>query len=236
MIGVFDSGLGGLTVLEAIRRYAPKADIVYFGDTKNAPYGNKTKEEVKKLTILGIQKLLDVGATEIVSACNSVSISLDPSMLSVLSLSPEDIIEMIGPTVRDLKDRPEKNIRICATLLTIDSGVYQARLSDIGKSVTEMPLPELVSYIEAGKEVAPLLKKYFAGIDTAKEDLILLGCTHFPLVEESFREVCSVHTYNPASAVAREVASQFSCEGSGSTTYLFSKETPQTREYTKRTP
>ena len=239
MIGVFDSGLGGLTVLDVIRAYAPKADIVYFGDTKNAPYGNKTREEVRALTITGIQKLLDEGATQIVSACNSVSISLDLPILDALSLDSDDVIEMVGPTVRALKEKKETRILLCATAITIASGVYQERLTNIGKEVTELPLPLLVSYIESGRsteDVEKLLQKYLSGQDIQEQDLILLGCTHFPLVEESFKKVFSPPVYNPASAVAREVVAKFNCEGSGNIQYLFSKETKQTKAYTKRTP
>jgi len=239
MIGVFDSGLGGLTVLDAIRAYAPKADIVYFGDTKNAPYGNKTREEVRALTIAGIQKLLDEGATQIVSACNSVSISLDSPILDALSLDSDDVIEMVGPTVRALKEKNETRILLCATAITIASGVYQERLTNIGKKVTELPLPLLVSYIESGKsreDIENLLQKHSREKDFSKQDLLLLGCTHFPLVEESFKKVFSLPVYNSASAVAREVAAKFNCEGSGNVQYLFSKETNQTKIYTKRTP
>tara|TARA_B100000745_G_scaffold299235_1_gene249590 strand:- start:4549 stop:5268 length:720 start_codon:yes stop_codon:yes gene_type:complete len=239
MIGVFDSGLGGLTVFNAIRTYAPKADLVYFGDTKNAPYGNKTKEEVKKLAAESIQKLMDEGAVEIVSACNSISISLDAPLLTSLSLSKENIIEMVGPTIQDLKNREEKNILLCATQITIDSGVYQDRLKGIGKKVEELPLPELVSYIESGKnreEVQKLLEKYKQAQGQVSADLILLGCTHYPLVADVFEEVFSIPTYNPANAVAREVLSRFNCDGEGKEKISFSKETKQTQRYTKRTP
>lgn len=238
MIGVFDSGLGGLTVLDAIRAYAPKADLLYFGDTKNAPYGNRTREEVRRLTINGVQKLLDEGATQIVSACNSVSISLDAPILDALSLDADDIIEMVGPTVRALKERDENRILLCATAITIASGVYQEKLTNIGKEITELPLPLLVSYIESGKsteDIEKLLQKYISEKDISKQDLVLLGCTHFPLVEESFKKVFSIPIYNPASAVAREVAAKFNSEGNGSVQYLFSKETKQTKAYTKRT-
>ncbi len=73
MIGIFDSGMGGLTVLSAIREQMPSADILYFGDTKNAPYGEKSREVLSELTVAAIRLLQEHGATNIVSACNSVS-------------------------------------------------------------------------------------------------------------------------------------------------------------------
>lgn len=239
MIGVFDSGLGGLTVYKAIRAYAPKADLIYFGDTKNAPYGNKSKEEVKKLAAESIQKLVDEGATEIVSACNSISISLDAPLLDTLNLSPERTIEMVEPTVQDLKNNSASTILLCATQITIDSGVYQKKLSNIGKKVIELPLPDLVSYIESGKseeEIKKLLEKYKEGANIFPAELILLGCTHYPLVQNLFEEVFSLPTYNPAASVAKEVLTKFNCEGEGREKILFSKDTTQTELYTKRTP
>src|SRR3984885_15488343 len=99
MIGVFDSGVGGLTVLRAMRDAFPSIDVVYFGDTKNAPYGERSREELSLLTTEGIRLLLDRGATDIVSACNSTSASLAISLYDALSLSPKQLIEMVGPTV-----------------------------------------------------------------------------------------------------------------------------------------
>lgn len=239
MIGVFDSGVGGLTVYRAIRSYAPKADIIYLGDTKHAPYGNKTKDEVKELAKENIKKLLDEGATEIVSACNSISISLDGPLLDASGLSSKEIIEMVGPTVQDIKQREEQVVLLCATQITIDSGVYQEKLSAVGKKVIELPLPDLVSYIESGKseeEIKKLLEKYKGEKDVSSAEIVLLGCTHFPLVQNLFEEVFGLPAYNPAFAVAKEVLAKFNCDGEGKEKILFSKETRQTQEYTKRTP
>lgn len=241
MIGVFDSGIGGLSVLRAIRTRSPQADIVYFGDTKNAPYGNKSEEEVKKLSIENIQKLFSEGATEIVSACNSISIALDAPLLSTLSLSEHNFIEMVEPTVSAIKERKERSILLCATNVTIHSGMYQRSFAGLGKQVVTLPMPELVKYIESGKDkedIKTLLHSYFKTVDLSKHELILLGCTHYPLVLDLFEEVleelhASVLVYNPSAAVAAEVAIKFNCEGGGKTTLLFSKETEQTKKTQK---
>lgn len=89
MIGVFDSGSGGLTVLKPLRALLPNADIIYFGDIKHAPYGNRTHEELTRLTVEAIQLLRARGADAIVSACNSVSASLSLSLFGTLDLAPD---------------------------------------------------------------------------------------------------------------------------------------------------
>ena len=118
MIGIFDSGSGGLTVLRELRARAPDADIIYFGDIKNAPYGNKSREELGALTVLGIQKLIDAGATEIISACNSVSVSIVLPMFELLDLPKTHIIEMVGPTVAAFRGTDARPL-VLATQATV---------------------------------------------------------------------------------------------------------------------
>src|SRR5262249_29763383 len=121
MIGIFDSGSGGLTVLKAIREEMPSADITYFGDIKNAPYGSKTNAELSALTVKAIELLKSRGAESVVSACNSVSASLAVSLFDALSLSPERLIEMVGPTVSSFKGSNARTLLV-ATPATIQSG------------------------------------------------------------------------------------------------------------------
>jgi glutamate racemase len=124
MIGIFDSGSGGLTVLKTVRERMPSADILYFGDIKNAPYGEKPHGELGALTVRAIELLQKRGAESIVSACNSVSASLAISLFDALSLAPGHLIEMVGPTVSAFKDSPER-ILLTATPATIGSEIYQ---------------------------------------------------------------------------------------------------------------
>src|SRR3989344_2861097 len=134
MIGIFDSGAGGLTVLRAIREVLPTADVVYFGDIKNAPYGNRSREELAVLTVNAIKLLQENGATNIVSACNSVSASLAVSLYDALSLSPPALIEMVGPTVAYFKGSTARLV-LCATEATIHSGIYQNGFRMVGKEI-----------------------------------------------------------------------------------------------------
>src|SRR5580704_17633887 len=119
MIGIFDSGMGGLTVLKAIREEMPNCDVVYFGDTKNAPYGSKTRAELGALTVAAIERLQKAGATSIVSACNSVSASLAVSLFDTLALAPGNLIEMVGPTVSYFKHSTLR-LLLAATPATIE--------------------------------------------------------------------------------------------------------------------
>ena len=230
MIGIFDSGVGGLTVLKQIRACAPDADIVYFGDTRNAPYGNRSKEEVGALTILGIQKLIDAGATEIVSACNSVSVSIVDPVLESLQIASTSIIEMVGPTVTDFKKRNrDEKILLLATQVTIDSGIYQKSFTDIEKEIDTLVLPELAGAIEAGKsrdEIRKIITESFQDIAIDTYETIILGCTHYPLVIDIFREVVgdTIELYDPAIAVAHKVCKSFGCVGSGKTKFIFSED------------
>ena len=124
MIGIFDSGIGGLTVLKALKEKSPQTDVVYFGDIKNAPYGIKTQDDLKILTALGVKKLLENGATNILSACNSVSAFMVLEEIGLLSDVPFGIVEMINPTVSEFKNHSGE-ILIFATPATIESGAYQ---------------------------------------------------------------------------------------------------------------
>src|SRR3989338_4503180 len=134
MIGIFDSGSGGLTVLKAIRDQMPSSDVVYFGDIKNAPYGSKTNSELSVLTVRAIELLQNRGADNIVSACNSVSASLAVSLFDALSLTPPQLIEMVGPTVSSFKNSSAR-LLLVATPAPIQSEIYQNAFRMIGKDI-----------------------------------------------------------------------------------------------------
>lgn len=233
MIGIFDSGSGGLTVLREVRRRAPNADIVYFGDLKNAPYGNKSREELGALTVLGIQKLIDAGATEIISACNSVSVSIVLPMFEILELPTANIIEMVGPTVHSFKGK-QASVLVLATKATVESGVYQEGFHMLGIEADGIAIPELVHLIEAGEGAdacAHVIRSALRDVPKEKYTHVILGCTHYPLFIDSFRSVLTelgmhVEVVDPAVPVADAVRERFDVRGSGKTVFLTSKESP----------
>ena len=212
MIGVFDSGVGGLTVLSAMRKVYPSIDVVYFGDTKNAPYGPKNKEELSSLTVEGIRFLLSKGATTIVSACNSVSASLAVPIFDVLSLNPANLIEMAGPCVSHFKGSRAR-IALCATVATVESGMYQNAFRMIGNDIQVVAIPELAGAIECGAgegECEEYIRSALCAIPPDSYDVLVLGCTHYPLVLDAFRRVVGEKIiFDPAEAVADRVRRDF---------------------------
>ena len=233
MIGIFDSGSGGLSVLKELRQKLPSADVVYFGDIKNVPYGMKTQEELSKLTANAIDLLHKEGAKHIVSACNSVAASLVISMSDRLSFSG-DIIEMVGPTVSNFKEGGGK-LALCATPATIDSGIYQSAFSLVGQEVQYIAIPELAAAIEFGKsesEVEEIIRKAFSG--KKDFDTLILSCTHYPLVKSLFERVLGpeVEVFDPSVAVAERVKEAFTMDasGSGQTRFIISQESTVFRQ------
>ncbi|MFI5260585.1 MAG: glutamate racemase [Candidatus Paceibacteria bacterium] len=235
MIGVFDSGSGGLTVLQAIREQMPSADIVYFGDIKNAPYGSKSNSELSLLTVRAIELLQKQGATSIVSACNSVSASLAISLFDVLSLAPDHLIEMVGPAVSSFKGSPDR-LLLVATLATIRSEIYQNAFHMIGKEVETIAIPDLASAIEFGspeEEIERIIRTAFEGMRLEDFDTLILACTHYPLVKGLFKKVVGdLQIADPALAVGTRVRQQLGATevGAGTTRYIISKDSVPFRE------
>ena len=236
MIGIFDSGSGGLTVLKAIREKMPSADIVYFGDVKNAPYGEKSREELSRLTINAIRVLQARGATSIVSACNSVSASLAISLFDVLGLAQQNLIEMVGPTVSCFTDF-KKPILLAATPATILSELYQNAFRMLGIEIDTVAIPKLAGAIEFGISATDqelLIAGAFAPYDMKKYGALILACTHYPLALASFHKVLGdVPFFDPAEAVAERVKRQLWPRevGDGKLRLLVSRDTPQFRAH-----
>lgn len=227
MIGIFDSGVGGLTVLRALRDRLPTADVVYFGDTKHAPYGNRSRDEIVALTEEAFSLLRREGASSIVSACNSVSVTL------ALPLGSERIVEMVGPTVRALAGS-DKRIGLCATVATITTGIYQDAFRAIGKDIHAFAIPDLAGAIEAGKETDAIVADALKGKENMF-DLLVLACTHYPLAREHFaRTLPGIELFDPALPVAEQVATAWGEDekGSGRTRFLVSKDSPRFRALT----
>jgi glutamate racemase len=230
MIGIFDSGSGGLTVLRAIKDSLPSADILYFGDIKNAPYGSKPREELTALTVASIELLQKRGVKNIVSACNSVSASLALSLLDAFDIAPTQLIEMVGPTVAYFKNSSAR-ILLCATPATITSAIYQNAFRMVGKDIETLALEKLAGAIEAGappEEVKGIIEKAFDTIPKNSYDILVLGCTHYPLVKNIFEQVVGhdVLVFDPAVAVAERVEKLFwpAEAGSGTMKFLLSKD------------
>ncbi len=226
MIGIFDSGSGGMSVFAALRARAPLADVVYFGDIGNAPYGSKTPQELAVLVQTGMQTLRAHGATEIIVACNSVS-----SPVLAGAAGDGAYIEMSRPTARMMRVHAGKRVLLLATKATIDAGLYRDALWSI-VSLDELPVPELAHAIESEASEEVIASIVRSALETRRGisyDAILLGCTHYPLAAEIItRESNAVFGnlihIDPAEGVAAEACERFNCSGKGESTFLISRD------------
>lgn len=226
MLGLFDSGSGGLSVLKALRERAPSADIAYFGDIAHAPYGIRGAEELAQLTREGVATLKNMGATHIVSACNSVS----PSILAGAA-GKMPVIEMTRPTAKGMIAYKGKRVLLIATSATVASRIYNDALSGFVQ-LESLPIAELAGAIEFDapqQEIARIVQRAFAPLSGKVFDALLLGCTHYPLVRQSIEREANaafgtMTVVDPADFVAEEVALMFPVGGAGSLTFKISKD------------
>lgn len=231
MIGIFDSGSGGLTVLRELRKRAPQADIVYFGDIGNAPYGSRSQAELIELTTAGIKKLQEFGADEIVSACNSAA----PSVLSGAA-GHARIIDMTRPVARAMRKSAGKRVLLLATPATVLSRLYADAL-DVIVLLDPLPAPGLASAIEFGAsetDIAGIVQGVLGERRGKTYDQILLGCTHYPLAQHIIEaEACKlfgdVEYIDPAESVAEEAVLRFNTNGEGKLAFKISKDSEHFR-------
>lgn len=211
-IGVFDSGLGGLTVVKAIRNVLPNESIVYFGDTARVPYGNKSPELIKKYSLQITDFLLEHGTKIIVVACNTATALALDTLQDKLEIP---IIGVVKPGVNSaLKLTQNNRIGVIGTISTISSGVYETELkiNNLSVKVTSTPCPLFVPLAEEGWLNEPATKliaeKYLEPINKANVDILILGCTHYPLLTEVIREIVSskIKLVDSAQAMASETA------------------------------
>lgn len=241
MIGVFDSGSGGLTVLQALRAQAPQVDLLYVGDLLNAPYGNRSVAELEKLTFQMIRFLRSNGATHLVSACNSISAAVIRPMLDQLNVQVEGITEMVGPTADALRSFKEKRIVIFTTVATQRSNMYQRACADRELDVSVFALPKLAGLIEANAPTDELIQEINVSIkemNRLNAEVIVFGCTHFPLVRHLFEQQASmispsIVVFDPASAVASQAIGIHGSEGTGKTDIVITRESERFRRFTQ---
>ncbi|OGG79497.1 hypothetical protein A3A39_04850 [Candidatus Kaiserbacteria bacterium RIFCSPLOWO2_01_FULL_54_13] len=239
MIGIFDSGSGGLTVLRALRDRLTSPDVLYFGDIKNAPYGSKSHDELSQLTIDAISFLRQRGVRSIISACNSVSASLAVSLFDTLEIAPAHLIEMVGPTVALFKNSKER-LLLTATPATVKSSLYRQGFKMIGKDVVEIPIPDLAGSIESGAKESVLEEKItaaFAGVRLQDFDVLILACTHYPLILSVFQRIFgSLIILDPAHVVSERAEREWWPReaGDGKTHFVISRDSECFRDFVKR--
>jgi glutamate racemase len=185
MIGLFDSGIGGLTVVRELLRQAPDASFIYLGDTARTPYGNKSPETIRRYALEDAEFLVAHGATSIVIACNSASAAAIDALRAAFPSTP--IFEVITPAVDDALAVTKGRVGVIGTRATIGSGIYQRKLSaKPGVDVVAQACPLFVPLVEEGwledAETKRIVKRYLSPLRSQGVDTLILGCTHYPLL------------------------------------------------------
>ncbi len=208
-IGLFDSGVGGLSVAVEVYRQLPAESTVYFGDTAHVPYGPRSAGELTYLTKKITDFLQGLGVKYIIAACNtSSSISLpvlrESCKVPMIGLIEPGVAEALSKTVNG-------RIGVIATEATIRSGAYEQGLKKLGKGIEvySRAAPRLVPLVEAGRtdtsEVTEALREYLFPLQEAGIDTLILGCTHYPFLARQIAEELGpgVRLVDPASATVR---------------------------------
>ena len=207
-IAVFDSGVGGISVLRALVKLMPNENYIYFGDSAHAPYGSKTLEEVRALTEMNVLHLLEAGAKAVVVACNTAT-SADISILR--ERYPH--IPMIGiePAVKPAAESGEHpRVLVMATPMTLEQEKFRILLHRYEEQaeIYPLPCPGLVEFVERGEltgaAVEARLRECLA--DCPTPDAVVLGCTHYPFLRPLIRQVLGRETelLDGAEGTARE--------------------------------
>ena len=192
-IGIFDSGIGGLTVVREVLNKLPREKIIYFGDTARVPYGTKSAKVVKKFALQDIHFLLNKNVKLLVAACHTVSsVALD-SLISTMHLP---LLGVVEPGVKAaLEVTRNQRIGVIGTRATIMSGTYEQKLSERAKDITviSQPCPLFVPLAEEGwldeRVTNTIAEVYLRPLKEKGIDTLILGCTHYPLLKPVIKKV-----------------------------------------------
>lgn len=207
-IGVFDSGVGGLTVLNSIKSLLPNENIIYIGDNYHCPYGDKTLAQLFKYASGIVEYFIKQNVKLIVLACNTTS----STVLERLQMTyPEVmIIGVIDATVNDFINRKVANTLIIATVATIKSNKYPETIKQIDSKIETFSLatPKLVPLVESGKYKEGIYDVLHEYLDDYKEKVqsIILGCTHYPILKEQIENVLpNIEYVSSSEAISKSV-------------------------------
>lgn len=212
-IGIFDSGIGGLTVAKAVVNTLPHESIIYVGDTAHLPYGDKSVVVIQRYSKKIVEMLLKEKCKLILIACNSASAAAYEYLQDYIG-NRAILVNVIDPTVKYLSENfAQKKIGLIATKLTVKSQIYAQKLKALNAAITlsSLATPLLVPAIEEGffqhQIIDVLLQEYLARKELQDIEALILGCTHYPVIKESIRKFypSSVTLIDSAAAVADAV-------------------------------
>ena len=216
-LGIFDSGVGGLTVMKEVMKHLPEENILYLGDTARVPYGVRSAETVLRYSFENAEFLVSKGIKALVVACNTSSaISLDMLRREF----PIPVIGVVEPGARAAVNRTgSKRVAVIGTEATINSRSYERAIEAIDQTieVTGIACPLFVPLIEEGwldGEVVNLTaQKYLSSIINDSAGVLVLGCTHYPMIKNVIEDIVGIPLIDSAVETAREVSSVLSGKG-----------------------
>lgn len=192
-IGIFDSGVGGLTVAKEIKKLLPHEDLIYFGDTKHLPYGDKSREAIIDYCLRITGFLLEKNCKAIVIACNSATANALKEVLELVA-DRVPVIDVINPVAEKVSYEIHNNVGVIATKATVNSGLYKKSIRKHNKfiKVDELATPLLVPAIEEGFKNHPIthsiIYNYLSNKKLKNIETLILGCTHYPLVLDEIKQ------------------------------------------------
>ncbi|QQR98860.1 MAG: glutamate racemase [Sphingobacteriales bacterium] len=213
-IGIFDSGIGGLTVANAILKQLPNEHIVYFGDTAHLPYGDKSADAIKSYAKKIGNFLVDKHAKIIVIACNTAS-SVAYDLLTKSTPEHVQIINVIDPVVHYIIQKKYKKVGVIGTQGTIKSNIYQQKihLQDSSIKVHQLATPLLAPMIESGfvhGQISDLvIEEYLQHANLQDIDTLILGCTHYPLIKKEIEHYYNKHNKNVEVLATNEIVGKY---------------------------
>ena len=224
-VGVFDSGLGGLTVYSAVSQRLPETAFVYYGDNAHAPYGVRDADDIFNLTCRGVERLWDEGCDLVILACNTASAAALKRMQETWVPKDKRVLGVFVPMIEALTERKwgdntpprevsVKHVALFATPATVASRAFQRELAyrAIGVDVEAQPCGGVVDAIETGDEILAeaLVKSHVEALKRRMPhpEAAILGCTHYPLMQSTFQQALGpgVTVYSQASLVAESLA------------------------------
>ena len=192
-IGIFDSGVGGLTVAKEIKRLLPNEDLIYFKNTKHLPYGEKSKEAIIEYSTQITKFLLDNNCKAIVIACNTATANALEDVLELVK-GKVPVIDVINPVAEKVAYEIHTNVGVIATKATVNSGLYKKSIRKQNKwiKVDELATPLLVPAIEEGFKNHPIthsiIYNYLSNKKLKNIETLILGCTHYPLLIDEIKQ------------------------------------------------
>ena len=214
-IGIFDSGIGGLTIAHALKEKLPNENIIYFGDTEHLPYGEKSKTAIQNFSKKITQFLLEKKCKTIIIACNSASSVAYESVTEIAGNIP--VFNVIQPVVAEVvKQCSEYNIGVIGTKATIQSNIYEKEIKALCSSakVSSLATPLLAPMIEEGfinEDIShTIIANYLSNKQLADIDHLILACTHYPLIHQEIKDYYkgTVDVIDSANIVAEHIAKQ----------------------------